>query len=151
MLEADIINNEIKKMDDLDQSITMALPNLDSNDPTSVSKLQSLLNLRFSDTYKDDALLVDGQWGNATNEVFRTWLSNVVNTGDIVRGARNTVVNQETALQEGTAKGYKPFVDVMIANRVLDVARENQGMDKVINSVVQELSIDNLGGDNENA
>ena len=151
MLEADIINNEIKKMDDLDQSITMALPNLDSNDPPSVSKLQSLLNLRFSDTYKDDALLVDGQWGNATNEVFRTWLSNVVNTGDLVRGARNTVVNQEAALQEGTAKGYKPFVDVMIANRVLDVARENQGMDKVINSVVQELSIDNLESKDENA
>ena len=151
MLEADIINTELKKMDDLDESIAMALPNLDSNDPDSVSKLQALLNLRFSDTSENDALLVDGEWGNSTNAVLKTWLSNIRSDEQLVRGARNTMINPEAAAQEGLANGYQPFVDVMIAKKVLDVSRENQGIDKVINSVVEELSIDNLGGDNENA
>ena len=142
MAESQVISRELSKMGDIHQLIASKLPNLDPGDPQSVSELQTVLNLVYGD------VAVDGEFGPSTSTYLRNWLSKTDYISSLGETANNTILGTDLSDSISNAPNFR---NNGIAAMVNDSAKMALGTDKVIDKVVNELSIDKLRGDNENA
>lgn len=141
-----VMKNELMRMNDIDSIIANILPEMSLSDPQEVKQLQTWLNLKYGDD-----LLVDGDYGMKTSAVLNTWLANYNNINELDRGASNTLINPSAAQEQGKAMGFTPFHDMEIAQNVTNAAAQARGTNDTIDAVLSELTIDGLGGMDENA
>ena len=134
------LNRELSRMKDIDSIIASILPNMSLKDPEEVKNLQVWLNLKYGDD-----LLVDGDYGSKTSATLNTWLRNYEGLQDMGAGATNTLINPKMAIEEGERMGFTPFHDMEIAQNVSISAQRAKGSSDIIDSVLNELTIDNLG------
>tara|TARA_R110002020_G_scaffold45737_2_gene130640 strand:+ start:3228 stop:3665 length:438 start_codon:yes stop_codon:yes gene_type:complete len=141
-----VMLDELLKMNDIDSIIASILPNMSLGDSNEVMQLQTWLNLKYGDD-----LLIDGDYGTKTSAALNTWLGTYNKIDELGRGASNTLINPERARTEGQSMGFTPFNDMQIAENVNSAAMNARGTSNTIDSVINELSIDNLGDADENA
>ena len=143
MGEKDIMGRELDKMGDIHSLIASKIPTLDPDDPDSVKEFQALLSLVY------DTIAIDGQFGPQTSSYLRNWLTKSDYINSLDTGARETILQPAEPSQK--INNQLGFSNDGIARMVTDTAKRSLGTDKVVNEVIDEISIEKMEDTDENA